>query len=158
MSKKMEKVEKINQSPSLAVELSSCLSSTYVLAVQTLGCHWNVMGANFVSLHALFEAQYKELLAASDEIAERMRALGYVAPSSMGEFVKSSEIADETLPSSAKAMLKLLRKNNELASKVAGKVLTVAQEAGDEVTADIMIARMTEHDKAAWMLGALLAE
>ena len=32
------------------------------------------------------------------------------------------------------------------------KTLRVAEEAGDEVTVDLMVERMDAHDQAAWML------
>jgi hypothetical protein len=37
-----------------------------VLALKTHGFHWNVTGAMFPMLHALFEEQYTALAAASD--------------------------------------------------------------------------------------------
>ncbi len=168
MSKKSDKVKQMfpqdnvdaKNKPSAEIEaaLAGFLSGTYVLAVQTLGCHWNVTGANFASLHKLFEEQYKELLEASDELAERVRALGYVAPASLAEFADNSSIEDESTPEGSNGMLKLLHKNHVALSEQAAKVLKTAQASEDEATADIIIGRIKAHDKAAWMLGALLAE
>jgi starvation-inducible DNA-binding protein len=160
MSKKVEKIKEINQDKVTAAEvaksLSVTLASNYVLSVQTLGSHWNVVGSNFVSLHALFETQYEELQAANDEMAERIRAIGYKAPASLQEFTQLSAIKDEVTPKSAENIIKLLLNNNRELAKQCGYCLELAQEANDEVTADIMIGRITTHDKAAWMLQSLL--
>ncbi|MDF2691368.1 MAG: ferritin [Gammaproteobacteria bacterium] len=54
------------------------LADTYTLYLKTHGFHWNVTGPHFKSLHIMFEEQYNELWLATDEIAERIRALGAV--------------------------------------------------------------------------------
>lgn len=59
----------------MAKKLANVLSDTYVLAVKTHGYHWNVMGPGFAGLHGFFEKQYDDLIAAADEIAERIRSL-----------------------------------------------------------------------------------
>jgi len=51
-----------------------------VLYAKTHGFHWNVAGPMFNTLHLMFMEQYIELWTALDEIAERIRALGYRAP------------------------------------------------------------------------------
>jgi starvation-inducible DNA-binding protein len=56
--------------------LRQTVASTYALMGQLHLCHWNVRGKSFFTLHDAFEAQYTELFAAVDEIAERIRAIG----------------------------------------------------------------------------------
>jgi starvation-inducible DNA-binding protein len=171
MSKKAEKSSESSKNAVIAIKntpsdalsvakaLSSSLATTYVLAIETLGCHWNVTGKQFVSLHALFEEQYKELLAASDIIAERVRALGFPCPSSLNAFSELSAIKEEkTTQRNAKSMCEMLLKHHRIASAEAKRVLEVAESAGDDVSVDMMVARITAHDKAAWMLAALLEE
>jgi starvation-inducible DNA-binding protein len=171
MSKKPEKTEQSNKNAVIAIKntpddalsvakaLTNCLATTYVLAIETLGCHWNVTGKQFVSLHALFEEHYKELLEASDVIAERVRALGFPCPSSLSTFSELSAIKQEkTTQRNAKSMCEMLLKHHRSASLEAKRVLQVAESASDDVTVDMMVARMTAHDKAAWMLAALLEE
>src|SRR5262245_59579858 len=72
----------------VAKELAKFLAESYTLFVKTHGFHWNVVGANFVSLHTLFEEQYNDLFKAVDAIDERIRALGVTAPGSFAEFAK----------------------------------------------------------------------
>ena len=55
--------------------LEKILADSYALYLKTQNYHWNVTGAEFTSLHLLFESQYTELAEAIDEIAEKIRAL-----------------------------------------------------------------------------------
>lgn len=64
----------------------------------------------FQQLHALFQTQYTELARAIDEIAERIRALGFRVPGSYSEFVKLSSISETLGVPSAENMLHELLK------------------------------------------------
>ena len=64
----------------IADGLSRLLADTYTLYLKTHNFHWNVKGPLFNTLHLMFEQQYTELATAVDEIAERIRALGFPAP------------------------------------------------------------------------------
>src|SRR5690606_35875251 len=125
--------------------------------LKTLYYHWNVTGPNFVGLHELFEKQYEDLHRAGDELAERVRALGHFTPGTVAEFLALSQVKDDTrLPAGPKEMVMNLLKANEHCGNEARSVLKTAEEAGDEVTVDMMVQRMTQHDKTAWMLRSIL--
>ena len=68
------------QRETMAKAVTAVLADTYALYFKTHVYHWTVTGPRFHDLHALFELQYNELWAATDVIAERIRALGVVAP------------------------------------------------------------------------------
>ncbi len=72
----------------ISAGLSRLLADTYTLYLTTHNFHWNVTGPMFNSLHEMFMTQYTELWNAVDPIAERIRALGHVAPGSYAEFGK----------------------------------------------------------------------
>src|SRR5690554_3548894 len=75
------------------------VADSYALLAQTHICHWNVRGPSFFALHAAFEVQYTELFSAIDEIAERIRALGALAPGGLGNLAKmagTKEIAEDS--------------------------------------------------------------
>ena len=73
------------QRETLAKAVTAVLADTSALYFKTHVYHWNVTGPRFHDLHNLFEVQYNELWAATDVIAERIRALDVVAPRSYGE-------------------------------------------------------------------------
>ena len=143
----------------IAKELSKFLADSYTLYLKTHNFHWNVTGSMFNALHTMFEAQYTEQWQALDEIAERIRALGYNAPGSYAEFVKLSSIPEE--PGAAEApdwreMVRQLVVGNEAVCRTARKVLDVADDADDAPTEDLATQRLQTHEKYAWMLRSLL--
>lgn len=141
----------------VAKELNSVLASTYMLYIKTHSFHWNVTGANFKSLHELFEEQYDDLAEAADTLAERIRALGFAAPAGLKVFQKLSQVHDvpDTVPD-AETMLKLLADDNEKLNDMLQQLIETAQEHGDEVTADMAIERQQQHQKNIWMLESSL--
>ena len=143
----------------IAEGLSRVLADTYTLYLTTHNFHWNVTGPHFNSLHAMFMAQYTELWNATDVIAERIRALGHYAPGSYAEFSKIATVPDAPQsPPKALEMVRILVKGHETVSRIAREFIPVAEEAGDDPTADMLTARCTVHDQTAWMLRSLLEE
>ncbi len=132
--------------------LTKVLADTFVLYLKTHTFHWNVEGPHFKALHDMFMGQYTELWNATDEIAERIRALGAYAPNSWQSMAKVAILQETGQTPDWKAMLAMLANDNEAIVGTMKPVLETAQEAGDEVTADLMIQRITVHEKAAWML------
>ena len=139
--------------------LARLLADTYTLYLTTHNFHWNVAGPMFNSLHAMFMTQYTELWSAVDPIAERIRSLGEPAPGSYAQFAKLSSLADapET-PPKAEAMIRILAEGHEATARSARSLVPLADGAGDQATADLATQRVAVHEKAAWMLRALLEE
>jgi len=143
----------------IAEGLSRVLADTYTLYLTTHNFHWNVTGPHFNSLHAMFMGQYTELWGATDVLAERIRALGHYAPGSYAEFGKISTVPDvPQTPPKAMEMVRILVKGHETVSRIAREFIPVAEEAGDDPTADMLTARCTVHDQTAWMLRSLLED
>ncbi|WP_246830797.1 Dps family protein [Neisseria sp. HMSC70E02] len=136
--------------------LSKVLADTYSLYLKTHNYHWNVEDPMFHSLHTMFEEQYNELALAVDEIAERIRALGFKAPGSYGEFAKLTSIPDGTNTHDAPTMIRELVDGQETVVRTCRAVFPAVDEAGDEPTADLLTTRMQTHEKTAWMLRVLL--
>ena len=140
----------------VAEGLAKLLADSYAIYLKTHGYHWNVRGPNFSQLHALFMAQYTEVWTAIDEVAERIRALGELAPQGYGAFVNLSSIKDGDPTKSAQAMLEDLVDGHQTVIGTLYALLPLAQRAGDEVTASLISDRLTAHEKHAWMLRASL--
>ncbi|MDZ4318569.1 MAG: Dps family protein [Phenylobacterium sp.] len=139
-----------------AEALSKLLADSYAVYLKTHGYHWNVRGANFQALHSLFMAQYTEMWTAIDEVAERIRALGELAPQGYGAFGNLSSIKDGDPTKGANGMLKDLIASHEALISTLYGILPAAQEAGDEVTAGLITDRLTAHEKHVWMLKSSL--
>lgn len=141
----------------LARALSVHLANTYVLYGQTQAYHWNVTGPLFFSIHSLTEKQYADMAEAIDAIAERIRAIGFTAPSGLHAMIALAEIEDTSDNPDADGMLEKLALNNEKVAASARKAVERAEEAGDVYTADLLTARIGIHEESAWMLRASMA-
>ncbi len=143
----------------IAQGLSRLLADTYTLYLSTHNFHWNVTGPMFNTLHAMFMAQYSELWAATDPIAERIRALGHPAPGSYAQFTALATVPDApAAPPKALEMVRLLVLGHETVARTARGLFDLVDRAGDEATADLLTQRLAVHEQAAWMLRALLED
>ncbi|MBV9389603.1 MAG: DNA starvation/stationary phase protection protein [Chroococcidiopsidaceae cyanobacterium CP_BM_ER_R8_30] len=140
----------------IAEGLSRLLADTYTLYLKTHNFHWNVTGPMFQTLHLMFEQQYNDLALAVDEIAERIRALGFPAPATYSEFARLSSIEETPGVPAAEDMIRLLVEGQEAVVRVARSLFPTVDEAHDEPTADLLTQRMQFHEKTAWMLRSLL--
>jgi starvation-inducible DNA-binding protein len=134
--------------------LARLLADTSILSLKTHGYHWNVVGPHFRALHAMFEEQYLDLREAVDEIAERIRAIGPLAPGSYREMARLASVSDEEGAPEAMGMVRRLIEANETVVRTATTVLDAAQDAGDAASADLATRRIAVHEKALWMLRA----
>jgi starvation-inducible DNA-binding protein len=138
--------------------LSHLLADSYLLYLKTHNFHWNVKGPMFTTLHTLFMNQYTELALAIDEIAERIRALGAVAPGSFNAYSKLAKVQEAEGVPKAKEMIRDLADDQAKVTEAAKRVVKLAEAAGDDATADLGIQRIQVHEKNAWMLTSHLEE
>ena len=140
----------------IAGGLKCLLADSYTLYLQTHNFHWNVTGPQFRELHLMFEEHYTELATAVDDIAERIRTLGVVAPGTYRQFAALSAIEEvDEIPSAAE-MVRILTHGHEQVVKTCRNALAAAQAADDESSAALISDRMRVHEKTAWMLRSML--
>jgi starvation-inducible DNA-binding protein len=138
--------------------LSQLLADEHLLYIKTRNYHWNVTGMAFKPLHELFEEQYTDMAEFIDDIAERIRSLGYFTPGSMEAFRELSRL-DETdhLKGDAQQMVTNLLRDHEAVIQILRNDQDEVLEAhGDAGTQDFLIGLMEAHEKMAWMLRAHL--
>jgi len=145
-----------DQRQQIADGLGRVLADSTVLYAKTHGFHWNVTGPMFNTLHLMFMEQYTELWTALDAIAERIRALGHVAPFGGSTYSGLSSIPETEGVPAALAMVRELVEGHEAVARTIRGVFAVADAAGDQPTADLLTQRLQIHEKTAWMLRSLL--
>ena len=92
-----------------------------------------------------------------DEIAERIRALGALAPGGLGNLAQMAGVKEIAEDASAEAMVQHLVDVNEKLVSTLAKARDLAGDADDSQTEDLMIARIQVHQKTIWMLKSYLA-
>lgn len=147
----------VRDTKAVAQALSDVLADTYRLMFKTHSYHWNVTGPLFYPIHKMTEEQYSNLFAASDEIAERIRALGHLAPQQLATLEKNSVVKDMDGTPSARAMVEDLAEDHQRVAHRLHALVELADEHGDPVTEDLATERSAFHEEAAWMLRATAA-
>lgn len=139
------------------------LADTYGLYLATHNYHWNVEGSNFVSLHNLFGDQYNELFLSIDIIAEHIRTLdSYAMPFEGDEIIHilkaASNATNKEVDVNAKAtrMVHNLIDMNESVIASCQSAKEKAHSEKDDETVDLMVTRITAHQKALWMLRSVI--
>jgi starvation-inducible DNA-binding protein len=146
-----------SETSAVAEGLKIALADSYALMAQTHLAHWNVEGPHFFHLHAAFQTQYEELFTAIDDIAERIRTLGVMAPGGLKKFGSTSKLPEmDDGPAPAKDFVAHLVECHEMLLANAADLRKVCEEAGDLETQDMVIARVQVHEKTLWMLKSTL--
>lgn len=137
-----------------AENLYGLLANTYALYLKTQNFHWNVTDGEFTPFHQLFQKQYEELATATDEIAERVRVLGFFVDGSLESFAAAATVKIPTTRSAATAMVTSLAADHEALAELARGIWRTAADNGDSGTESLSGGRVAEHEKTAWSLRA----
>lgn len=147
----------------MSKDLQKVLANTYGLYLATHNYHWNVEGLHFVSMHKLFGEQYNELFQAIDVIAERIRALDFYALPFEGKEIletlqKTSNAMNKEVDVNSRAarMVHNLIEMNESVIECCQSAKKEAQHSKDDETENLMVERITIHQKVTWMLRSIV--
>jgi starvation-inducible DNA-binding protein len=146
----------MQETTTLTTKLNLVLADSYALMSLTHLAHWNVEGPGFFALHTAFQTQYEELFIAIDEIAERIRAIGSYAIGGLGTLADAAKIHEFASPLPQESYVEALIAANEKLIADASAARDAAAEANDPETEDLMIGRITLHQKTVWMLKSYL--
>lgn len=141
----------------VAEHLDQHLADLHVLYTKLHNYHWNVEGKEFFTLHAELEKQYDAVAEEIDEVAERILMIGHRPSASLADYLKKARLQEvESKAYSGKEIVETLLADYStlIAGLRAG--IEAAQEAGDEVSVDLMIGSLANYEKTVWMLEAYL--
>ena len=140
----------------LTRSLNQVLADSYALLSLTHLAHWNVEGPGFFALHTAFQTQYEELCVAIDEVAERIRALDAYAIGGLGTLARAAQMEEFASPLAQEDYVRALIAANEKLVGDAARARDVAGKVHDAESQDLMIGRITLHQKTIWMLKSFL--
>lgn len=136
------------------VDLLNDYLANYHIHYQKLrGCHWNVKGNNFFTLHIKFEELYTNAQLTIDEIAERVLTLGKPPHSRFADYIQESTIKEiNTIGMSDSAMVDAILDDMAKLIEMEREVMQAADAAGDDGTNDMVNKFMQFKEKNTWML------
>jgi starvation-inducible DNA-binding protein len=135
------------------------LADVLALYIKTRSCHWHVCGAHFREYHLLFDEQANELLAITDEIAERARKLGQTAITSIEQItlLKSIDGLDRVDIDASDMLKRLVDDNSSLCASMR-KTHAQASEGGDVATTSLLENWIDECENRIWFLTSTLGD
>lgn len=141
----------------LAKTLNARLADGLDLHSQIKVAHWNIKGAQFASLHPLFETFAVGLAVHNDTIAERAVTLGGKAFGTARHVATASTLPEYPQETTRDLEhVKLLAERFEKYLVGVRESRTLAEKLGDTDTVDLFTQVVTEFEKHAWFLRASL--
>ena len=138
----------------LAEGLNELLASYEVFYQNLIGFHWNIKGKHFFKLHGKFEEYYNLANEHIDEIAERIKTLGYTPYHTFSEFVKYSKIEEKSNLSDENTTVEETIKGFQQLLEQERALVKLANELEDEGTSAMLGDFIKETEKILWMLGS----
>ncbi|WP_295771132.1 DNA starvation/stationary phase protection protein [uncultured Mucilaginibacter sp.] len=139
--------------------LNELLANYHIHYQKLRGCHWNVKGPSFFTLHVKFEELYTEALTFIDELAERILTLGKPPYSTFAEYIQTSQIIEiNTIGMKDTDMVKALIADMAALIEMERNILDITSDAGDDGTNDMINRFMQYKEKNTWMLRSFVNE
>ena len=120
--------------------------------------HWYVKGHNFFSLHDKFEELYDTASTYVDELAERLLAIGGEPIGKQSDAIEKASVKEAEYDIDANEMVRQLAQDYDTVIKELDEARKIAEDAGDDRTADIFIGMITDIEKNNWMLKSFLGK
>ena len=137
----------------LSSALTAQLADMFALYVKTKNFHWHVSGPHFRDYHRLLDEQSEQILATTDDIAERVRKIGGVTLHSIGQIARLQRVADndhDFVP--ARRMLGELCEDNASLAIRLRSAHSLCDAHGDVATASLIENWIDEAERRVWFL------
>lgn len=137
----------------ISAALTLLLADFFALYIKTKNFHWHISGPNFRGYHLLLDEQAEQILAATDDIAERVRKLGGTTIRSIGQIGRQQRILDNNADyvSPHDMLAELLEDNLQLISAML-QAHELCDGHGDVTTASLLENWIDQGQNRAWFL------
>jgi starvation-inducible DNA-binding protein len=139
--------------------LNEYLANYHIHYQKLRGCHWNIKGQNFFTLHLKFEELYTNAQLTIDEIAERVLTLGKPPHSRFADYIQESTIQEaDTIGMADTAMVEAILDDMTKLIELERDLLDATETAGDDGSNDMVNRFMQFKEKTIWMLRSFLGK
>lgn len=140
-------------------QLNELLANYHVHYQKLRGCHWNVKGKSFFTLHLKFEELYTNAIANIDELAERILTLGQAPHSTYAEYIKEASIKEiDTVGLKDIKMAEAILDDFSRLIELEREIMDATDKNGDDGTNDMINRFMQFKEKNTWMLRAFCSQ
>lgn len=133
------------------------LLCNYAVAYQKIrNFHWNVVGGDFFDVHEKLEEEYLAAAENIDDVAERVRILGFKPISTLAQYLEKAEVTEVTGDLKAEEMMAEVVKDYEILLSFMVDVADLAVEYGDLGTETLMRQMIIRTEEKHWMFTAFI--
>lgn len=134
-------------------QLNDLLANYHIHYQKLRGCHWNIKGPHFFTLHIKFEELYTNAQQTIDELAERILTLGKSPYSTFTDYIKISKIKEvNTIGMKDSDMVLAVLDDFSSLIELEREIMCTTADAGDDGTNDLINKFMQFKEKNTWML------
>ena len=127
--------------------LQNLLADFQIYYTNLRGFHWEIKGRGFFVLHEKFESMYDDAASKVDEIAERILTLGGTPENKYSGYLKVARIPEVSGVSTSREAVENVLGTYKHFIAEERKLIDLANEANDAVTADMLTGYLKEQEK-----------
>ena len=137
----------------IAEELKHLLADVFALYVKTKNFHWHMSGPHFRDFHLLLDDHADQILAMTDEVAERARKIGGTTVRSIGHICRLQRLADNDADFvTPEDMLSELHEDEKRLVQIMRALHTLCADAEDVATASLLENWIDQSQRRSWFL------
>lgn len=133
--------------------LNVLLADSFALYLKTKNFHWHMSGRHFRDYHLMLDEQSEQILATTDDMAERVRKVGGTTLRSIGQISQLQTIKDnnEGYVPPREMLRELMNDNKHVAAAMRDAHKTV-DDLEDAATAGLLENWIDETERRTWFL------
>ena len=133
--------------------MNALLADTFALYLKTKNFHWHMSGPHFRDYHLMLDEQADQILATTDDMAERVRKIGGTTLRSIGHIARLQRVEDNDADFvTPHAMLAELRQDNLDFVQRMREAHDVCDDHDDVATESLIENWIDEAERRAWFL------
>ncbi len=143
----------------VSAELNVLLADTFALYLKTKNFHWHMSGRHFRDYHLMLDEQSEQILATTDDMAERVRKIGGNTLRSIGHIAKLQTLKDNDdafVP--PREMLRELMNDNKTVAANMRKAHKIIDDMEDIASASLIENWIDETERRTWFLFEAIRE
>lgn len=134
-------------------QLNDLLANYHIHYQKLRGCHWNVKGGHFFTLHVKFEELYTNAQQTIDDLAERILTLGKSPFSTFADYIRVSTVKEiNTMGMKDTELVMAIMDDFTSLIDMEREIMITTADAGDDGTNDLINSFMQFKEKNNWML------
>ncbi|MER9234169.1 DNA starvation/stationary phase protection protein [Mesorhizobium sp. M0622] len=142
-----------NATKDIGAAATVLLADIFALYLKRKNFHWHMSGPHFRDYHRLLDDQSAEIVAMTDPLAERVRALGAGTIKSIGDISRRQRLQDNDADFvHPHEMLAELRQDNATLVASMRPMHDLCDEYGDVATGSLLENWIDESEKRVWFL------